>query len=381
MNLPLRERRQNDRPSALARIRRLWSRVASHWQPMDHPHREEFLVEQYRANRAAVRAAMMVGAVVFGLRGFGDYANGIGSPVVWQEIAVRGTGTLILLVLIAMFGKFTPADRGQRIMAAFVFVLITGLAGVTALNGDRTPYSLFPITFVCLMSTALWLRGKQLMWTLVAALAPVLALMASGTMAKMDIESYGFYIPLSIVLGLLIRHGRLTTAFDAFLLRKHLAAQAHSDPLTGILNRAGGQDQLAAQMVGGNPIRPSSLLYFDLDRFKSINDTYGHPVGDKLIQRTAERVKHLLRSKDIMARFGGEEFVVFLPGVGMVDATLVAERIRSEIERHADPVPATVSIGVSEFRPGETIDQAVERADQALLIAKQTGRNRVMVLD
>ena len=348
---------------------------------MNHPHRDEFLVEQYRSTRAAVRAAMVVGAIVFGVRGFGDYANGIGAPNVMHEILVRGTGTVILFGLIAAFGKFTPAERGQRIMAAFVFVLITGLVGVTVLNGDRTPYSLFPITFVCLMSTALWLRGKQLLWTLIAALIPVAGLMMSGTMGKMDVESYGFYIPLSIILGMVLRHGRLATAFDAFLLRKHLAAQAHNDPLTGILNRAGWQDQLASVMVGGNPIRPSSLLYFDLDKFKNINDTYGHPVGDKLIQSTAERVKHMLRGKDIMARFGGEEFVVFLPGVNLEDATQVAERIRIEIESHKDPVPATVSIGVSEFRPGETIDQAVERADQALLLAKQTGRNKVTVLD
>lgn len=359
-------------------FRGVFSKIVDHWRPLKHTHREEFLAEQFRATRAAVRAAMVVGASVFAFRGVMDWANGLTAAIWWHEVAWRGAFLLVQAFIIAGFNRSVSVKRGEIMMSIFAASLIIGMIGVNVLNDDRTAYSLFPIAFVCLLSAALWPRLKMLMWTLGVALAPVILWMLSAGMADLDRKSYAFYIPLAIILGIVIRHGRQTTAFDAFLLRRHLAAQALNDPLTGVLNRAGWKDRLAANMKGGAPPRPSSLLFFDLDKFKAINDNHGHPVGDLIIQATADKVQSILRENDILARFGGEEFVVFLPGLDVSKACMVAERVRVAIEQIKDPVPVTVSIGVSEFRPGETVEEAMERADNALLEAKQQGRNRVL---
>src|SRR5262249_27270631 len=118
--------------------------------------------------------------------------------------------------------------------------------------------------------------------------------------------------------------------------------------------------------------------------FKKINDTYGHPVGDLAIKALADVCSKALRPHDILARFGGEEFVLTLPHTPAEGARVVAERIRETVEKVEVPsdkgtVRFTVSIGVSTYASGEAFDQIVERADKALYVSKQGGRNRVTV--
>jgi diguanylate cyclase (GGDEF)-like protein len=121
----------------------------------------------------------------------------------------------------------------------------------------------------------------------------------------------------------------------------------------------------------------------DVDHFKRINDTYGHPVGDQVIKTLAETATKGLRPTDILARYGGEEFVVTLPETDGDVACAVAERLRTALERLAvttddgKAVRFTISVGVATFATGVPIATAVERADQALYRAKQAGRNRV----
>jgi diguanylate cyclase (GGDEF)-like protein len=122
----------------------------------------------------------------------------------------------------------------------------------------------------------------------------------------------------------------------------------------------------------------------DIDHFKKINDTYGHPVGDLAIKALAEVCSNALRPHDILARYGGEEFVLTLPHTPADGARTVAERIREQVQKLEVPsdqgmVRFTVSIGVSTYASGEAFDQIVERADKALYVSKQSGRNRVTV--
>lgn len=166
--------------------------------------------------------------------------------------------------------------------------------------------------------------------------------------------------------------------------RKAAEAALHNlavtDTLTGVWNRRQGTDLIAADLSARRPGQALSLLMLDIDHFKSINDTFGHQAGDHVLIEVASRVRRSLRGNDVVARWGGEEFVVMLRDCGLPDALRLAEEIRSTIAE----VPfgtlgsLTVSIGAAEIRANENLASWLGRADQALYRAKRAGRNEVV---
>ncbi|WP_028452052.1 GGDEF domain-containing protein [Chitinilyticum aquatile] len=166
-----------------------------------------------------------------------------------------------------------------------------------------------------------------------------------------------------------------------------LAHQASHDPLTGILNRRKLDQELErwveqSQQDG----RELSLLMLDLDHFKSINDRFGHAMGDEVLRLVGRMLQHSSRNDDVIARYGGEEFCVLLPGADLHTAQLVAERIRLRIQQtdwaalHAE-LQVTTSIGIATLTGDDDACTLQKRADTALYRAKQAGRNRVESLD
>jgi len=160
-------------------------------------------------------------------------------------------------------------------------------------------------------------------------------------------------------------------------------AVAHIDPLTGVANRRAFLET-AEEVLRANPkeSRPLSLIMFDLDRFKSINDGFGHGTGDAVLKRFGDIARTSVRAGDIIGRPGGEEFAVLLPGSNRAAALIVAERIRiafAEACRTIDDrlISATVSAGVTMALPTSTLDSMMAAADEALYRAKAEGRNRV----
>lgn len=125
-----------------------------------------------------------------------------------------------------------------------------------------------------------------------------------------------------------------------------------------------------------------SFLFFDIDYFKKVNDTYGHAVGDEVLKEVAQTLRSSLRSEDIVARWGGEEFVAVLLGAKEKESKIKAEEIRKKVEamNFADPkdLKVSVSIGVAGFEEGISFEDLVKRADKALYKAKETGRNKVV---
>jgi diguanylate cyclase (GGDEF)-like protein len=155
---------------------------------------------------------------------------------------------------------------------------------------------------------------------------------------------------------------------------------ATTDRLTGIWNRLHFDEAAVAEIERAARYgEPLSLLIFDIDHFKTINDTHGHLVGDQVLVELTQRVRQHLRTADVLARWGGEEFVVLLPHTRGEDAVKLAEKLRRLVA--GAPFPevgqVTSSFGVAEFRPHETTDLWLTRVDDALYAAKAGGRNRV----
>jgi len=169
--------------------------------------------------------------------------------------------------------------------------------------------------------------------------------------------------------------------------------QAATDPLTGLANRGAFDRALAEGMQSARRLRrPFTLVVIDIDHFKNVNDTYGHPVGDVVIKAVAERMRQELRDQDTVARYGGEEFALLLEGAAEGIAFSVADRIRERIATNPIPIPPeesadgqpfevqiTLSAGLSIFRETDSPEAFVKRADKALYVAKRSGRNQVKV--
>jgi len=159
------------------------------------------------------------------------------------------------------------------------------------------------------------------------------------------------------------------------------------DPLTNTFNRRHFL-KLSEDKINGthSPKEKSSFLLFDIDHFKNINVEHGHIVGDQVLQGIAQTCTQNLRTEDILGRFGGEEYVVFLPKTRLEDTRNIAERLRLLIEQtpvqiEIGPIQATISIGLAIMeKPDSTsVDQLLSRADRAMYLAKQASRNRVMI--
>ncbi len=164
----------------------------------------------------------------------------------------------------------------------------------------------------------------------------------------------------------------------------YISEAAHEDFLTGALNRRGMDEALIREFERSDRHGTSlSLAMLDVDHFKKINDTMGHSTGDKALAHLSKVVKGILRSTDVLARYGGEEFVILLPGSNQNDAVTVVSGLQRDLTKNFflhnnERVLITFSAGVAERVHGETVDSVLPRADAALYLAKQSGRNRVV---
>jgi diguanylate cyclase len=164
----------------------------------------------------------------------------------------------------------------------------------------------------------------------------------------------------------------------------YISEAAHEDFLTGALNRRGMDEAITREFERADRHNtPLTLAMIDIDHFKKINDTMGHSTGDDALAHLAKVVKSVLRSTDVLARYGGEEFVILLPGSKQTDAVNVVAGVQRDLTKNFfmhdnQRVLITFSAGVAERKSGENIDAVLPRADAALYLAKQAGRNRVV---
>jgi diguanylate cyclase (GGDEF)-like protein len=157
---------------------------------------------------------------------------------------------------------------------------------------------------------------------------------------------------------------------------------ARTDELTSLHNRRSFNESFTlALSAARRHNHPLSLISIDLDHFKAVNDTFGHSVGDLVLQEFADLLRYMVRAEDIASRWGGEEFIILLPDTTEDAAFILAERIRSTFEKQsssATPLAITASFGVAQMQNGDSEDDLIRRVDNALYTAKNDGRNRVV---
>jgi diguanylate cyclase (GGDEF)-like protein len=188
-----------------------------------------------------------------------------------------------------------------------------------------------------------------------------------------------FFIFFIFILGLSAGLSLIWLSFCS--QRNKLQALAHTDGLTGLLNRRAFEETLHRELIYAQRCgQDTGLVLIDLDFFKSINDTHGHAVGDEVIRRASAALQIGTRGSDALARFGGEEFIAMLRDMDLLQASMIAERIRQQVESlRGLPVGLhiTASIGVAVSSSTDTLESLLKKADDALYDSKRSGRNTV----
>ena len=198
-----------------------------------------------------------------------------------------------------------------------------------------------------------------------------------------QVQAWTYMAAMAVIL--LNTMGFVLMQMEQAVARQHDLAT--HDGLTGVYNRLELNDAL--ERYGARSARdntPMALLMIDIDHFKTVNDRYGHLAGDHVLREVAQRVGKRLRRADMLARFGGEEFLALLPGTNVQGAMVVAESVRCAISEHpvavlGHNIPVTVSVGVHVGIPGQapyTTEAMIAASDRALYEAKAQGRNRVI---
>ncbi len=330
-----------------------------------------------------------VSTFLFGLRGqIPDIVSIVGANVMLLE------GILLIYFGCQLFFGLQP---GYRVWYPLLALLLPALVWFTLYEPNFNAR----VQLVCLGWISILLANARVVWrhgsenfatrfTVIAMvahamvislrlLATLLPLPEEGLLTPTRVQT--LYVTANALMVIAITVGLLMLSAER--LRSEFEQLATRDSLTGALARRVLIEACEQELARCRRHRRSmALLLMDIDHFKSVNDTLGHQMGDRVLVDFVSRVSALLRRPDLLARFGGEEFVILLPETGLEEAKAVAQRILAQV---AEPVPGlpaiTVSIGVTVNDPDETqIDTLLARADRALYQAKEAGRNRVAVV-
>ena len=313
---------------------------------------------------------------------------------VWTACSVLG----LIAVYAAIRSGWSRRFKDPALTLAQILYAITCCAAAFVIAGPARGVTL-PILAIILMFGIFGLTTRQMLGVLVYSL--VAFGVASGVVAARDEPDYPTVVAaayVGMVVVVLLSSTFLTTRVQS--TRQHLRRQkaelaqaleqirqlATHDDLTGLLNRRAMLDRMQLEqrrsLRSGSPLLIAQL---DIDHFKAVNDTHGHAAGDLVLQSFADTVRRNVRDTDVLARWGGEEFVLLLCDTPAADAVTLMERLRQAVQamqvpvaQGGQPITVTVSIGLARHAPADPLAGTLERADRALYAAKAGGRNRVV---
>jgi diguanylate cyclase (GGDEF)-like protein len=315
---------------------------------------------------AYTAAAMYGGAALDGaVEGFlpGDPSFAI-APVI---------GSFVVVALLVAFGERVPR-AALALLGPIGVVMIADALSATPGAGDGAVLYMWPVLWSAFFFGR---RGAVSIVLCVGAAHAVtlLALPASSSYPGRWIDVMVSVSVVAVVILTLVRHN------DELLDR--LVDEARTDALTGLLNRRGFDERASLELArarreGG----PLAAVVFDIDYFKRVNDEWGHEVGDRVLARTGELLASESREFDVVARFGGEEFVVLLPGQDGAQAEAFAERVRHKLATDSASLPRIrLSAGILATSEPHSIETMLQEADSALYNAKRSGRDRSVLFE
>lgn len=310
----------------------------------------------------------------------------LSSEIINELFAIRAvTAVACLLIGILSFKQYSLRTSFAR-LCLLVLVLSAFQTAATALlmeNGFSTSqsgYDFFPFMIITMLAVFPLAIVESFIY-----LAGVLAIELFTQSFRGELGSVQGInnLWLLAVLGVIASWA----AVNQMNMLLGLYRQATRDPLTGLSNRRQAMEQLGSDILNcRSHSMPLSVLLFDLDKFKSFNDNYGHAAGDMVLKSFSQLMrKKTKRKTDIRCRYGGEEFLIVLPGRGTAEAEQIAEGIRTACHDEYVKTPAgekigfTTSIGVAEIKPEEDVDALLQRVDEALYRAKDNGRDQTAV--
>ena len=317
----------------------------------------------------------------------------MGNPNLGYLAVVHGLSSVLMVLLGIACHRTASASRARSttlICIVFVFVSASMLCLTAANNGTGLLQSLPYCMVLTAVGGFFWPNRWGLVIGSLAAMTPPIGLVTAGyavltvtpRFAWIYLQVWVFALSMSFLLYLFMNQVR----------RRYLAAlhdleeQSRRDMLTGLLNRRSFYEQGAALRSDASSRESGTgglLVYLDIDHFKAVNDRYGHAEGDLVLNRVAHALQVACEESDVLARFGGEEFVIYRAGKDHADAgflplvSRIQEGLRQTSHRHGGKT-ITVSVGGTALMADEDLDRGLQRADLALLRAKQAGRNRAI---
>lgn len=336
-------------------------------------------------------------ALSYGL--IGNIFNVFGLHVFKLNISLITMPIFLVLFMMAIFDtkKFYPTEHRflQGLITLLTGTLIWGLFDISAALKPASSLAALMMLVTFSVSISLYRKGNPLVKYFIighsffVVFNGIAVLFYKGLVAPTYLNSHGVGIGIvleALTLAFIISH-RIKILEDIRSSQEDLKRQASTDPLTKLYNRRFffSEADYILQLAKASKT-PVSLLVIDIDHFKNVNDSHGHATGDAVIIQLAGSLRQHSRTDDLIARFGGEEFVFLLPGADLQEASLCAERIRAtcaamEVKTGTgESVRLTVSIGAAEIDvSSEAVEAALGRADRALYEAKHAGRNRVSI--
>ena len=342
----------------------------------------EFREYEKASSLNIVRFLILMVGITFASFFISDYLYFVNRGLLTISLLLRGLGLLIAVAAFFLAGKIRNYGHFLLIIVAALLLIFCLFLFTMLLQDAMEPALRF--MSVILFILAAFLIPNVWKNSLFASVAIVFAYIGFSVVFTPYSESptlarQGIYLFVCLVFCAIFVYGRERSQRKHFAAEKQMELMLITDRLTGIYNRSRFEyilDLWIKNMRHGL----FCLIFFDIDNFKKVNDQFGHNIGDKVLIACAEVVNANIRDTDVFARWGGEEFVVLFDDVNIHMGVELAERLRKAVEIHifGEVGNVTISIGVVEYRKGESMLDLVERADGKMYEAKRAGRNKVI---
>lgn len=323
---------------------------------------------------------------------------GIYTLIYWVQGYLNMLWGNIAALLIALIALVIAYHFHRKTIAAHlaVFGFYVSVVGTAIFSGGiQSPAAVWFVLTIVIATLAAGVRAG-ILWSIISFLT-LLSLYLIHLFTGIDswaripsaldylIEYFGLMasVGLAVLWGERIKKEQFVRQEE---LQEQLRRLATTDPLTSVYNRRHFFEAADKVIHEKLKTRQTTLILFDIDNFKKINDTYGHLAGDQVLKSVMQLTQKNLRRPDILARFGGEEFIILLADTSLEDGRQIVTRLHRDIEQtqfltDSGPIRVTISTGIAEMRPGEqlTISELIQRADQAMYEAKNSGRNQIRI--